>query len=574
MFKAIVAAVASFLHIQAATAGWTSDATYTNAKPATLAADPYVRWDAKTGQYWAYSTDGAEDGWLFGIYTSPDLATWHKQPGGAIRNSNESRIWANDWFWAPECYYNEKTGWYFFFYAGRYTDPQKVAAYFKYPDFEEASKVGVAVSRSPGGPFINIDQKPIDYFPFDPDYRDVNLLMSPPYLVPPATLVEGNTAPLGTYIPFIDPNVFFDDDGSIWLFFSRNAYRNWVWSAEFARYVEESNIYAVRLDDAWWRDPHARTMPAVHASFRDAHKGEPKDWQTSVNASFPGPTRKDGWVPVISYKLGPQVWENAHVYDYEASQGTRKNRRWSEGSTTIKRRDSAGNAVYFLTYSANNFESPDYGVGYAYASKVSGPYTKSPSNPILSQDPSKSIYSTGHGSIVAAQGKESGNAELFYTHHARPSTSAGRYLYNARLFVEPDSLYVGFGPSAGDLRLPRGVAPFSIAAKPSSASAWDVTVRSASGAEFDLANPGNRLLAWVEGATGAQVSVQGSTVHVSGATGSNAKLYVRYQRARWNETEPWANVSQSSGIGAKAQFVQTVLPLSRHQKRGELEEEL
>lgn len=182
-----------------------------------------------------------------------------------------------------------------------------MAEYFKYPDFEEASKIGVAVSRSPSGPFVSIADSPIDYYPFDPDYDDVNLLMKPPYLVPPTSHEEGETAPKGTYIPSIDPNVFWDDDGSIWLFFSRNAYRNWVWSDEFGKYIEESNIYTVRLDDTWWHDPHAKTLPAVHKSFRDVHKGEPKNWQTSVNASFPGPIRRDGWVPVISYKLQPQV---------------------------------------------------------------------------------------------------------------------------------------------------------------------------------------------------------------------------------------------------------------------------
>ena len=163
------------------------------------------------------------------------------------------------------------------------------------------------MSRSPAGPFVPIADRPIDYYPFDPDYADVNLLMSPPYLVPPATQEEGAKAPRGTYIPAIDPNVFWDTDGSIWLFFSRNAYRNWVWSDEFGKYIEESNIYTVRLDDAWWHDPHAKTLPAVHKTFHDVHRGAPADWQTSVNASFPGPTRKDGWVPVISYKLQPQV---------------------------------------------------------------------------------------------------------------------------------------------------------------------------------------------------------------------------------------------------------------------------
>lgn len=95
----------------------------------------------------------------------------------------------------------------------------------RYPDFEEASKIGVATSRSPRGPFVNIQQRPIDYYPFDPDYNDVNLLMQPPYLQPPSTLEEGEKAPLGTYIPYIDVNVVWDDD-EIYMFFSRNAYRN------------------------------------------------------------------------------------------------------------------------------------------------------------------------------------------------------------------------------------------------------------------------------------------------------------------------------------------------------------
>ena len=89
-----------------AASAYYTDGTYTNNNPSTIAADPYVRWDAGTGAYWAYSTEGADDGWLFGIYTSPDMATWSKVPGGAIKNDTESGIWAQDWFWAPECYYN------------------------------------------------------------------------------------------------------------------------------------------------------------------------------------------------------------------------------------------------------------------------------------------------------------------------------------------------------------------------------------------------------------------------------------------------------------------------------------
>lgn len=83
---------------------WHTNATYIN-NATTAAADPYVRWDQKTGAYWAYSTEGADPGWNFAIYTSPDLATWSKIPGGAIK-SDSANVWAQDWWWAPECYYN------------------------------------------------------------------------------------------------------------------------------------------------------------------------------------------------------------------------------------------------------------------------------------------------------------------------------------------------------------------------------------------------------------------------------------------------------------------------------------
>jgi hypothetical protein len=197
----------------------------------------------------------------------------------------------------------------------------------------------------------------LDYFPFDPNYADVNLIMQPPFLVPPKSLEEGQQAPKGTYIPHIDPNVFFDYSGSqlqgIYLFFSRNCYRNWVWDAKYGKYIEESNIYVVRLDDKWWNDAQAKTMPSVHKDFKDVNKGKAANWTQSINDTYAGPTRADGWVSIISRTLHPQIWEDAHVNDYSASGGTKKDRRWSEGSTTVKRTDSEGKSVFFLTYSSN-----------------------------------------------------------------------------------------------------------------------------------------------------------------------------------------------------------------------------
>src|SRR4051812_29286073 len=186
-----------------------TDATYFN-DAALPAADPYVLHDSASGFYYAYSTEGADPGWYYAVYRSADLVTWEKLPRGALRK-NDPKQWGNDWFWAPEVYRNPKTGLYFLFYAAR-SDANK-EAWFGYPDFEEPCKVGVAVSRSPEGPFRNIAARPIDYNPYDPNYHDVNLLMGPDQRKPPATLKEGAKAPLGTYIPYIDPDVYFADDG-------------------------------------------------------------------------------------------------------------------------------------------------------------------------------------------------------------------------------------------------------------------------------------------------------------------------------------------------------------------------
>ena len=367
-----------------------TNATYYN-DAALPAADPYVLHDKRSGYYYAYSTDGADPGYYFGVYRSADLATWEKVPGGALP-ADDPKQWGNDWFWAPEVYFNPRTRLYFMFYAAR-SDANK-KNWFGYADFEEPSKTGVAVSRSPAGPFHNIANRPIDYNPYDPDYHDVNLIMGPDQKKPPATLAEGETAPLGTYIPFIDPDVFFDDTGHTYLYFSRNAYRNWVWDTDLGKYIEESNIYAVELTNRWWNDPSGQTMPSIAPSYRGANDGP----------GGPAGPRRDGWVRILDYDHDKQAWENADVNDYALTGGEKKDRRWAEGSSTLKRYYGPGarKAVYYLTYSANNWETPQYGVGYATSDSPLGPFRKSPTNPILSQNAQIGMYSTGHGSFASS----------------------------------------------------------------------------------------------------------------------------------------------------------------------------
>lgn len=492
---------------------WVTDATFHN-DAGTPGADPFVLFDRDSGYYYAYSTDGADRGYHFAIYRSPDLATWEHLPGGALR-AGQDGDWAHDWFWAPEVYHNPTTGLYFLFYAGRMN--RDVAEHFRYADFEEPSKVGVAVSRSPAGPFRDIAEAPLDYYPYDPAYHDVNLIMDAAQKKPPAALEEGQTAPLGTYIPFIDPNVFFDADGRVYLYYSRNAYRNWVWDDDLGKYVEESNIYAVELTGDWWTDPTGTTMPAIAPAYRNANAG-PDD---------PPGTRKDGFVPILNYGSDKQAWENAHVDDYAKSGGQKKDRRWAEGSTTIRTVDAQGRPLYYLTYSANNFENEFYGVGYATATSPLGPWRKSPANPVLSQDPAKGLYSTGHGSVIASPD----GAELYYVHHGRPSTTSSRALYTSRMRIDATGLSIE--SSTSDEPLPSGLAPLTIRAddhvlRPSLDTTTTVHVTTRTGAEFDLTNPLNRVRAELRPSDAGSVATVDGEVHVTAHR--PAVLTITYQR--------------------------------------------
>jgi hypothetical protein len=487
----------------------------------TPGADPYVHYDRGSGYYYAYSTDGADTGLHFGIYRSPDLATWEHVPGGALP-VKDPKQWGHDWFWAPEVYHNPETGLYFLFYAARMNTA--VAHHFKYANFEEPCKVGVAVATSPQGPFHNIAATPIDYFPYDPAYHDINLVMDAAQKRPPGTREEGERAPRGTYIPYIDPNVFFDDDGRVYLYFSRNAYRNWEWDRTLAKYVEESNIYAVELDTAWWRDPRGATMPRIAEAYRNTHRG----------ANDPDGVRRDGFTPIINYATDPQAWENAHVADYDRTGGRKKDRRWAEGSTTFTVSAPDGRRFYVLTYSANNFENEFYGVGYAVADSPLGPWRKSSANPILAQDPAQRRFSTGHGCIAESPD----GRERFYVHHGRSSTRNTRRLYTERRLLEntvPPGLMVS--ASAGDEPLPFGVAPLALRWSPQELTVRSgttasviVAVTSAAGAQFSLVHPLSRLHAILVPATAGRVEIAGDRISVSASAA--ARLQIRYQRKR------------------------------------------
>ena len=83
--------------------------------------------------------------------------------------------------------------------------------------------------------------------------------------------------------------------------------------------------------------------------------------------------------------------------------------RVNEGSFIVKR-----NGVYYMTYSANSYESPFYGIGVATATNITGPWTKYEGNPIF-QKPGN-LVGVGHSAMFTD--KEGKLRIVFHAHNS------------------------------------------------------------------------------------------------------------------------------------------------------------
>lgn len=100
--------------------------------------------------------------------------------------------------------------------------------------------------------------------------------------------------------------------------------------------------------------------------------------------------------------------------------------RVNEGSFVLKR-----NGVYYMTYSANSYESPFYGVGVATATNINGPWTKYEGNPIL-QKPGK-LVGVGHSAIFT---DKEGKLRIVFHAHNSTTNIHPRYMYISTVSFE------------------------------------------------------------------------------------------------------------------------------------------
>tara|TARA_R110002049_G_scaffold76250_4_gene196112 strand:- start:42479 stop:43468 length:990 start_codon:yes stop_codon:yes gene_type:complete len=106
---------------------------------------------------------------------------------------------------------------------------------------------------------------------------------------------------------------------------------------------------------------------------------------------------------------------------YEDINGTQL---WNEGPFVLKREGK-----YYMTYSANGFNTNEYCVAYATADNPFGPWTKAEENPILKANMAIGVSGPGHNSFAySPNGKE-----LFMIYHAhtfpnKPSGNRAVYI--------------------------------------------------------------------------------------------------------------------------------------------------
>ena len=160
---------------------------YQNPLPIKNIGDPFIL-RTVGGAYYCYATS-AQDG--FHAWKSDDLVNW--QEIGYIYTRQQDSWGVSD-FWAPEVIYFE--GKYYLHYSARWGKNLSL-------------RIGVAISESPIGPFLDVYNHPM----FDFGYA------------------------------VIDGHVFIDDDGKKYLYYSRDC------SEHIIEGRHESHLYVTELDD-------------------------------------------------------------------------------------------------------------------------------------------------------------------------------------------------------------------------------------------------------------------------------------------------------------------------------------
>ena len=232
------------------------------------------------GTYYLYYTGGSK----LGVRTSTNLLSWSD---AKIIFDLSQTGWGVDKCWAPEVHkYNGK---FYLFFGGS--------------DSKGILRGGVAVSDTPDGTFTPIGKEPLLNFSYS----------------------------------IIDQNLFVDDDGRTYIFYSKDCSTNKINGKGV------SQIYGVEVSNDFTR------------------------------------------------LIGEPVLIATPEYSWEMQSGSTT---WNEGPAVFKQ-----NGKYYLLYSANLYSKAKYSIGYAVSDTVLAKYNKSPNSCIVKGN-DDTITGTGHCNIL------------------------------------------------------------------------------------------------------------------------------------------------------------------------------
>lgn len=162
--------------------------------------DPFIL-HASDGKYYCYGTSESGGAMDFSCYSSTDMNVWKSE---GVCFTPKDTDWTTDCFWAPEVY--EIDGKFYMLHSSNW----KVNPNHN----DETFRIGVAVSDSPTGPFVEMSDKPI----FDPGY------------------------------PIIDGNLLVEN-GHVYLYYSRCCYKHAV-ESELATKLKNEGKYE-EIEESW-----------------------------------------------------------------------------------------------------------------------------------------------------------------------------------------------------------------------------------------------------------------------------------------------------------------------------------
>lgn len=142
------------------------------------------------------------------------------------------------------------------------------------------------------------------------------------------------------------------------------------------------------------------------------------------------------WVAELENDLMTIKTETLHPCIHVSQEWEKVWPRVNEGAFVTKY-----NGIYYMTYSANSYESPFYGVGCATATNIMGEWTKYPDNPLL-QKPGN-LVGVGHSAMF--RDKKGDLRIVFHAHHDEKNIHP-RIMYIGRAGFEKvdgvDKLYI------------------------------------------------------------------------------------------------------------------------------------